>query len=68
MAAAGFIRQEVVALVKAKSVDLLTTAQVEIILKGYVLTAERRSEGPCGDHTGYYSMPADYPVPPHRRY
>lgn len=62
MAAAGFIRQEGVDLVKAKSVDLLVPAQAEIILEGYVLTAERRSEGPFGDHTGYYSMPEDYPV------
>ena len=62
MAAAGFIRQEGVELVKAKSVDLLVPAQAEIILEGYVLTDERRSEGPFGDHTGYYSMPEDYPV------
>ena len=62
MAAAGFIRQEGVDLVKAKSVDLLVPAQAEIILEGYVLTDERRSEGPFGDHTGYYSMPEDYPV------
>jgi len=62
MAAAGFIRQEGVDLVKAKSVDLLVPAQAEIVLEGYVLTDERRSEGPFGDHTGYYSMPEDYPV------
>ena len=62
MAAAGFIRQEGVELVKAKSVDLLVPAQAEIVLEGYVLTDERRSEGPFGDHTGYYSMPEDYPV------
>lgn len=62
MAAAGFIRQEGVELVKAKTVDLLVPAHAEIVLEGYVLTDERRSEGPFGDHTGYYSMPEDYPV------
>ena len=62
MAAAGFIRQAGVELVKAKTVDLLVPAQSEIILEGYVLTDELRREGPFGDHTGYYSMPEDYPV------
>lgn len=62
MAAAGFIRQEGVELVKAKTVDLMVPAQAEIILEGYVLTDELRREGPFGDHTGYYSMPEDYPV------
>ena len=62
MAVAGFIREEGVELVKAKSVDLLVPAQAEIVLEGHVFTDEQRSEGPFGDHTGYYSMPDDYPV------
>ncbi len=62
MAMAGFIRQEGVELVKARTVDLLVPAQAEIVLEGHVLTDEQRSEGPFGDHTGYYSMPEDYPV------
>ena len=61
MAVAGFIREEGVELVKAKSVDLLVPAQAEIVLEGYVLTDEQRLEGPFGDHTGYYSMPDEYP-------
>ena len=62
MAVAGFIREEGVELVKAKTVDLLVPAQAEIVLEGHVFTDEQRSEGPFGDHTGYYSMPDDYPV------
>ena len=62
MAVAGFIREEGVELVKAKTVDLLVPAQAEIVLEGYVLTDEQRLEGPFGDHTGYYSMPEEYPV------
>ena len=62
MAVAGFIREEGVELVKAKTVDLLVPAQSEIVLEGHVFTDEQRSEGPFGDHTGYYSMPDDYPV------
>ncbi len=62
MAVAGFIREEGVELVKAKTVDLLVPAQAEIVLEGHVFTDEQRREGPFGDHTGYYSMPDDYPV------
>ena len=62
MVFAGFIRQEGVELVKAKTVDLLVPAQAEIVLEGYVTPGEERSEGPFGDHTGYYSMADPYPV------
>ena len=62
MVFAGFIREDGVELVKAKSVDLLVPAQAEIVLEGYVTPGEERMEGPFGDHTGYYSMPDPYPV------
>ena len=62
MVFAGFIREEGVELVQAKSVDLLVPAQAEIVLEGFVTPGEERMEGPFGDHTGYYSMPDPYPV------
>ena len=62
MAAAGFLREEGVELVKAKTNDLLVPAQSEIVLEGYVTPGEQRDEGPFGDHTGYYSMEDPYPV------
>ena len=62
MAAAGFIREGGVDLVKAKTSDLLVPAQAEIVLEGYIVPGEERPEGPFGDHTGYYSMADDYPV------
>ncbi len=62
MAVAGFIRQEGVEMVKAKTCDLLVPAHAEIILEGYVNLGEEREEGPFGDHTGYYSMEDKYPV------
>ena len=62
MVFAGFIREEGVDLVRAKTVDLLVPAQAEIVLEGYVTPGEERSEGPFGDHTGYYSMADPYPV------
>jgi len=62
MAVAGFLREEAVELVKAKTSDLLVPAEAEIVLEGYVTPAEERQEGPFGDHTGYYSMEDPYPV------
>ena len=62
MVLAGFIREEAVDLVQAKTVDLLVPAQAEIVLEGYVTPGEERLEGPFGDHTGYYSMEDPYPV------
>ena len=62
MAFAGFIREEGVQLVKARTVDLLVPAHAEIILEGYVVPGEERPEGPFGDHTGYYSLAEPYPV------
>jgi len=59
---AGFIRQEAVELVKAKTVDLEVPAHAEIVIEGYVVPGEVRLEGPFGDHTGYYSMAEQYPL------
>ncbi len=59
---AGFLRGAPVELVKAETVDLEVPAHAEYILEGYVDLAELRSEGPFGDHTGFYTMPDDYPV------
>jgi len=59
---AGFLRGKPVELVKGETVDLEVPAHAEYILEGYVDLAELRSEGPFGDHTGFYTMPDDYPV------
>ncbi|MEW6215544.1 MAG: menaquinone biosynthesis decarboxylase [Nitrospirota bacterium] len=59
---AGFLRGKPVEVVKAKTVDILIPARAEIILEGYVEIGEERIEGPFGDHTGYYSIAANYPV------
>ena len=59
---AGFLRGEAVELVKAKTVDLEVPANAEIVLEGYVQKGEVGTEGPFGDHTGYYSPPEPFPV------
>lgn len=59
---AGFLREESVELVKCKTVDLEVPANAQIVLEGYAEPGERRTEGPFGDHQGYYSLPDEYPV------
>jgi len=59
---AGFLRGKPVELVKAETVDFEVPAQAEIILEGFVNLGELRTEGPFGDHTGFYTMQDDYPV------
>jgi 4-hydroxy-3-polyprenylbenzoate decarboxylase len=59
---AGFLRGKAVELVKCETVDLEVPATAEIVLEGYVELGELRSEGPFGDHTGFYTMQDEYPV------
>jgi 4-hydroxy-3-polyprenylbenzoate decarboxylase len=59
---AGFLRGEAVELVRAKTVDLEVPASAEIVLEGYVQKGELGTEGPFGDHTGYYSPAEQFPV------
>ena len=62
MMIAGFLRREPVEMVKCETCDLEVPANSEIVLEGYVTLGETRTEGPFGDHTGYYSLADPYPV------
>jgi 4-hydroxy-3-polyprenylbenzoate decarboxylase len=62
MMIAGFLRSSPVEMVKCQTVDLEVPAQAEIVLEGYVELGELRTEGPFGDHTGFYSLEDEYPV------
>lgn len=59
---AGFLRREPVEMVGCETNDLEVPANAEIVLEGYVNLNEMRTEGPFGDHTGFYSLEGDYPV------
>jgi len=59
---AGFLKGSPVELVKAKTVDLEVPANAEIVLEGYIEKGELATEGPFGDHTGYYSPAEPFPV------
>jgi 4-hydroxy-3-polyprenylbenzoate decarboxylase len=62
MVFAGWLRGGGVSMVACKTVDLEVPADAEFVLEGHVDPAERRVEGPFGDHTGYYSLAREYPV------
>ena len=59
---AGFLRREPVEMVRCETCDLEVPANAEIVLEGYVDLDEFRTEGPFGDHTGFYSLEGEYPV------
>ncbi|MBI3485145.1 MAG: menaquinone biosynthesis decarboxylase, partial [Acidobacteria bacterium] len=59
---AGFLRREPVEMVPCETLDLEVPANAEIVLEGTVDFNEFRTEGPFGDHTGFYSLEGDYPV------
>jgi 4-hydroxy-3-polyprenylbenzoate decarboxylase len=59
---AGFLRRSPVELVKCETVDLEVPANAEIVLEGYVDLDDIRTEGPFGDHTGYYTLEDQFPA------
>jgi 4-hydroxy-3-polyprenylbenzoate decarboxylase len=59
---AGFLRGKSLEIVQCETVDLQVPAHAEIVLEGYVELGEMRTEGPFGDHTGFYTMTDQYPV------
>ncbi len=59
---AGFLRREPVEMVPCETCSLEVPANAEIVLEGYVDLNEFRTEGPFGDHTGFYSLEGEYPV------
>jgi 4-hydroxy-3-polyprenylbenzoate decarboxylase len=59
---AGFLRGEPVELVKGVTVDIEVPAHAEIVLEGYIEHDELGTEGPFGDHTGYYTAPEPFPI------
>ena len=59
---AGFLRREPVRLAKATTCDLDVPADADFVLEGYIDPAEALvTDGPFGDHTGFYSLADFYP-------
>jgi len=59
---AGWLMRRRMKLVRGVTVDLDVPAEADVVLEGWVDPSERRTEGPFGDHTGYYSLQDEYPV------
>ena len=60
---AGFLRKEPVKLAKALTCDLEVPADAEFVIEGYIDPSEPLvTEGPFGDHTGFYSLADLYPL------
>ena len=60
---AGYLRKKSVQLVKCLTNDLEVPADADFVIEGFVDPKEPlRTEGPFGDHTGYYSLPDLYPA------
>jgi 4-hydroxy-3-polyprenylbenzoate decarboxylase len=60
---AGFLRKQAVKLVDCVSVGLEVPADSDFVLEGYVDPNEAPcSEGPFGDHTGYYTPVTPCPI------
>jgi 4-hydroxy-3-polyprenylbenzoate decarboxylase len=59
---AGFLRKSPVMLARALTCDLDVPAQADFVLEGFIDPREALvTEGPFGDHTGFYSLADLYP-------
>jgi len=59
---AGFLTQRRIKMVKCVTNDIYVPEDADIVIEGYVDPSEPLvSEGPFGDHTGFYSLSDMYP-------
>jgi 4-hydroxy-3-polyprenylbenzoate decarboxylase len=60
---AGFLRRSPVSLTRALTCDLEVPSEAEFVIEGYIDPREPLvTEGPFGDHTGFYSEADLYPA------
>lgn len=62
VAFSGLLRGKPLPLVRARTLGVRVPANAEFVIEGVVPPHERREEGPFGDHFGYYSKQAPFPV------
>jgi 4-hydroxy-3-polyprenylbenzoate decarboxylase len=58
----GLITKKPAKLVKSLTTPLYIPADVDYVIEGWVDTHDMKTEGPFGDHTGYYTLAEPYPV------
>ena len=59
---AGLLAQERLRITKCLTQDLWVPAESDIVIEGYTIPGETRTEGPFGDHFGHYSLEGEFPV------
>lgn len=60
---AGFLRSAPVELTACETIPLQVPSNAEIVIEGYIDPGEPLvTEGPFGDHTGYYSLEDKFPL------
>jgi|YNPMSStandDraft_1061717.scaffolds.fasta_scaffold00052_31 4-hydroxy-3-polyprenylbenzoate decarboxylase len=60
---AGILRKKAVNLVPCITQPIYVPEDVDIVIEGYINPEEPlTTEGPFGDHTGFYSLPDKYPI------
>ena len=60
---AGFLKNQAVKLVKSITNDIYVPESADFVIEGYIDTSEKyKTEGPFGDHTGFYSLADEYPI------
>ena len=59
---AGFLGRRRLRITKALTQNLLVPAEADIVIEGWVDATQTRTEGPFGDHFGFYSLTGQYPV------
>jgi len=59
---AGLLNKRRLRITKCLTNDLWVPAEVDFVIEGYTIPGETRTEGPFGDHFGYYCLEEEYPV------
>jgi len=58
----GLIKKESAQLVSSLTNPLYIPSDVDYVIEGWVDPLEFKTEGPFGDHTGYYTLEENYPI------
>ncbi|MDF1874709.1 menaquinone biosynthesis decarboxylase [Sulfurimonas sp. SAG-AH-194-I05] len=58
----GLITKTPAKIIKSLTTPLYIPTDVDYVIEGWVDTNELKTEGPFGDHTGYYTLEEPYPV------
>ena len=59
---AGILGRKRLKITKALTQDLYVPAEADVVIEGWCDPTETRTEGPFGDHFGFYSLTGQYPV------